>query len=134
MKYKLNDRVTKTTGDYLFTGVVVAAFTKLDGTTERYVVENADKLLHIFSPTQLSLVPPMPVTSVVPVTNPEPELTTEELQKLRQQLLAVQPSPQEAQDIPITQKPLPRKKQKQIQAVVNKINRLTKQDKKRVLA
>ena len=52
---RLGDRVTKITGDYRFTGVVVAVFAKLSGAT-RYVVENEDGVLHIFSEKNLKLL------------------------------------------------------------------------------
>lgn len=47
-------RVRKVTGDYRFEGVVVAAFGKLNG-QRRYVVENADGILHIFSGKNLEV-------------------------------------------------------------------------------
>lgn len=46
------DKVKKVTGDYLFEGVVVAAFKKLDG-KERFVVEDDRRALHIFSAANL---------------------------------------------------------------------------------
>lgn len=52
MQHKVNDLVIKTGGDYTFEGVVVAAFTKLSG-AERYCVENAQGLVHIFNGPQL---------------------------------------------------------------------------------
>ena len=48
MKFKLGDAVEKVTGDYRFRGQVRAAFTKTNGQL-RYVVENDDGILHIFS-------------------------------------------------------------------------------------
>lgn len=48
----VNDVVEKVGGDYVFKGVVVAAFPKMSGKW-RYVVENNEKLLHIFSGKQL---------------------------------------------------------------------------------
>lgn len=56
-QFEVNDVVEKTTGDYAFKGVVVAAFQKLNSVW-RYVVENDDKLLHIFSGKQLRRVGP----------------------------------------------------------------------------
>ena len=50
----VGDMVAKVGGDYAFAGVIVAAFVKRDGKTWRYVVENRDGLLHVFSPAQLS--------------------------------------------------------------------------------
>jgi hypothetical protein len=47
-KFRKGDVVTKVTGDYKFKGVVVAKFAKLDSKV-RYVVENGDGILHIFS-------------------------------------------------------------------------------------
>jgi hypothetical protein len=52
--FTVGDHVTKTSGDYRFDGVVVAAFVKLDGRSWRYVVENRDGVLHIFSGKQLA--------------------------------------------------------------------------------
>jgi hypothetical protein len=58
--FNVGEPVAKTSGDYRFEGVVVAAFTKLDGRTRRYVVENGDGVLHIFSARQLALAPAHP--------------------------------------------------------------------------
>ena len=49
----VGDHVAKISGDYRFVGVVVAAFGKLGG-SRRYVVENSDGVLHIFSGKQLA--------------------------------------------------------------------------------
>lgn len=46
------DKVAKRDGDYTFCGVVVAEFLKLSG-KQRYVVENSDGILHIFSAKDL---------------------------------------------------------------------------------
>jgi hypothetical protein len=46
------DLVAKTSGDYKFDGIVVAAFQKLSGQT-RYVVEDDRGILHIFSAKNL---------------------------------------------------------------------------------
>lgn len=48
----VGDRVIKTGGDYVFQGYIVSVFRKVKGQI-RYVVENDDGILHIFSPTQL---------------------------------------------------------------------------------
>lgn len=56
MMFKVGDLVSKTVGDYRFVGVVVAAFYKRDGKSGRYVVENDDGVLHIFSGAQLARV------------------------------------------------------------------------------
>ena len=53
--FKVGDYVVKTSGDYIFAGHVVAAFPKISGQW-RYVVENADGVLHIFSDKQLTKV------------------------------------------------------------------------------
>lgn len=53
-KFKEGDKVTKVGGDYTFDGIVVAAFRKLSD-KPRYVVENKEGLLHIFSDKQLKL-------------------------------------------------------------------------------
>ena len=45
-------KVAKVTGDYKFSGTIVAKFAKLDGKV-RYVVENQDGILHIFSENNL---------------------------------------------------------------------------------
>lgn len=50
--FKEGDRVKKIGGDYTFVGVVVAAFKKLSG-KQRYVVENTEGILHVFSDKQL---------------------------------------------------------------------------------
>lgn len=55
-KFKVNDRVYKDGGDYIFQGIVVCAFQKRNGKW-RYVVENIDGVLHIFSGKQLAMVP-----------------------------------------------------------------------------
>lgn len=46
--FNVGDRVSKIVGDYKFYGVVRAAFQKNSGEW-RYVVENQDGILHIFS-------------------------------------------------------------------------------------
>jgi len=51
-KYKVGDEVIKLSGDYFFTGEVVSVFKKKRGLM-RYVVENPDGILHIFSEGQL---------------------------------------------------------------------------------
>ena len=48
----VGDRVEKGTGDYRFVGDVRAVFTKRNGVV-RYVVENDDGILHIFSAANL---------------------------------------------------------------------------------
>jgi hypothetical protein len=44
--------VVKSKGDYIFSGHVVTVFRKRSGAV-RYVVENADGVLHIFNHSQL---------------------------------------------------------------------------------
>lgn len=51
-KYAVGDEVIKLQGDYFFTGEVRSVFTKKRGLI-RYVVENPDGILHIFSEGQL---------------------------------------------------------------------------------
>jgi hypothetical protein len=51
----VGDRVMKVRGDYRFVGVVRACFYKQLGAV-RYVVENEDGVLHIFSRQQLEKV------------------------------------------------------------------------------
>ncbi len=50
--FDIGDEVSKDSGDYRFEGVVVAVFRKKSGLW-RYVVENPEGILHIFSGTQL---------------------------------------------------------------------------------
>lgn len=50
------DHVQKTTGDYVFYGVVVAVIRKRGGDI-RYAVENGHGILHIFSAKQLTSCP-----------------------------------------------------------------------------
>ena len=53
-KFKVNDKVRKTTG-YVYNGTVVSVFNTLSNAT-RYVVENSDSIgmLHIFNENQLA--------------------------------------------------------------------------------
>lgn len=53
MPEQINKRVRKKTGDYKFDGLVVACFYKRDGVSVRYVVENDDGILHIYSEKNL---------------------------------------------------------------------------------
>jgi hypothetical protein len=48
-----NDRVLKVGEDSTFEGVIVSVFTKRNGRTIRYVIENDDGVLHIASLKQL---------------------------------------------------------------------------------
>jgi hypothetical protein len=48
----VGDLIEKTGGDYRFVGEVRAVFTKRNGVV-RYVVENEDGILHIFSAANL---------------------------------------------------------------------------------
>jgi len=50
---KEGDKVIKVAGDYTFSGIIVAKFKKKSGAI-RYVVENNDGILHIFSEKNLS--------------------------------------------------------------------------------
>lgn len=52
-KFKLADRVYKPNG-YRFTSIIVSVFRKTTGEV-RYVAENRDGILHIFSASQLKL-------------------------------------------------------------------------------
>jgi len=54
--FYVGERVTKTSGDYTYEGVVVAQIVKRDGITVRYVVENDDGMLFIFNSAQLETV------------------------------------------------------------------------------
>lgn len=53
VEHRLGDHVAKIGEDSFFEGYVVAAFTKRNGKTKRYVVENEDGILHIAGPRQL---------------------------------------------------------------------------------
>jgi len=53
--FQIYDRVIKDGGDYTFRGQVVAIFQKRSGAV-RYVVENDDGILHIFSAANLTLI------------------------------------------------------------------------------
>jgi hypothetical protein len=54
--FQEGDMVVKRKGDYVFAGVVLAAFRKRSG-APRYVVENEDGICFIFNGDQLELVP-----------------------------------------------------------------------------
>ena len=54
-EFVVGDSVKKITGEYRFNGVVVGVVEKLSG-QRRYVVENADGVLHIFGPQNLARV------------------------------------------------------------------------------
>lgn len=52
---RVGDRVEKVSGDYEFVGFIVAKFNKRNGLI-RFVVENDQGILHIFSEKNLSKV------------------------------------------------------------------------------
>lgn len=52
-QFEIGDCVVKNVGDYTFNGIVVSAFRKLHSSSVRYVVENPEGILHIFSDKQL---------------------------------------------------------------------------------
>jgi hypothetical protein len=54
--FAVGQQVEKVGGDYTFSGHVVAVFNKLSGEQVRYVVENGDGILHIFSARNLTAV------------------------------------------------------------------------------
>ena len=56
LPFDVGDRVEKTGGDYAFVGYVVAVFRKHASDEMRVVVENAERLIHIFHPRQLRQV------------------------------------------------------------------------------
>ena len=56
----VGEHVAKVGGDYRFAGVVVSVVVKRDRRTWRYVVENDDGVLHIFSAAQLVRSPKEP--------------------------------------------------------------------------
>ena len=63
MKFHIGDCVKKVGGDYKFSGTVVANFQKLSGVV-RYVVENDDGVLHVYSSKNLKIqeyVPPLAI-------------------------------------------------------------------------
>ena len=64
MKYKIGQKFSKTGGDYSFTGIIVAAFTKLNGMV-RYVGENEDGLLFIFNEAAISPEAPDPLQRTI---------------------------------------------------------------------
>lgn len=51
-EFNIGDRVYKITGDYSFSGIIISKFRKVSGKV-RYVVENSDGILHIFSASNL---------------------------------------------------------------------------------
>lgn len=55
----VGDLVKKTGGDFSYRGTVVATFKKLAG-IEKVVVESKEGVLHVFSPSELTLLPPKP--------------------------------------------------------------------------
>lgn len=59
------DRVEKVTGDYEFKGTVVCTFLKLSG-VRRYVVENGEGILHIFSQGNLRFQDPTERNVITP--------------------------------------------------------------------
>jgi hypothetical protein len=58
----VEDYVEKVGGDYTFRGFVVAVFNKRRSGEIRYVVENDDGVLHIFSGMQLRVLRAGPMT------------------------------------------------------------------------
>ena len=52
MNLEIGDIVEKIGGDYVFQGIIVAAFTKLSG-QKRFVVEDDRGVLHIYSENNL---------------------------------------------------------------------------------
>lgn len=54
IKFNVGDLVVKETGDYTFEGWVISVFMKRSGKV-RYVVENPQGILHIFSNGNLTL-------------------------------------------------------------------------------
>jgi hypothetical protein len=53
-EFPIGQYVVKASGDYTFRGDIVAVFQKKSGVW-RYVVENPEGILHIFSGVQLSM-------------------------------------------------------------------------------
>ncbi|TXH58209.1 MAG: hypothetical protein E6Q97_02875 [Desulfurellales bacterium] len=56
LPFDVGDLVAKVGGDYAFVGHVVAVFRKHASNEMRVVVENAERLIHIFHPRQLQKV------------------------------------------------------------------------------
>jgi hypothetical protein len=54
----VGDHVMKIGEDSVFEGHVVSVFTKRNGKTVRYVIENEDGVLHIANPKQLKFISP----------------------------------------------------------------------------
>ncbi len=54
-QFPVGSKVEKIGGDYTFTGVVVSRFSKLSGKI-RYVVENQEGILHIYSAKNLKQI------------------------------------------------------------------------------
>ena len=52
---EVGDIVQKIRGDYIFKGVIVSKFEKTSGVV-RFVVENSDGILHIFSEKNLTKI------------------------------------------------------------------------------
>lgn len=59
MRYEINDKVEKVTGDYRIKGIVRSVFTKCNGETRLVVEHNAEgggSFLHIYGPSNLVLL------------------------------------------------------------------------------
>ena len=52
---EIGDTVIKDAGDYTFAGVILPSLKKLSG-AERYVVENPDGIVHIFSEKNIRIL------------------------------------------------------------------------------
>lgn len=52
MKFKLGERVIKTSTGYAFSGIVIGVFKKLNGKI-RYAIENGEGIVHIFNENSL---------------------------------------------------------------------------------
>lgn len=61
-EFRVGDHVLKLGEDSMFEGVIVAVFTKVNGKTVRYVVENVGGVLHIASAKQLKFMADAPTT------------------------------------------------------------------------
>lgn len=63
--FREGDRVIKRDDDYIFAGVVIAAFRKRDG-SPRYAVENDEGVIHVFDQGRLEYIGHVESPSISP--------------------------------------------------------------------